>query len=287
MGIVTTEWSASRSLSSLVRVMAWQTGSGGTPSNSLIILGQHLTLDGSNNYTSSAATTNYSVAGACSSASITSGRPIDCVDAFAYAPYYDGAQIRATDSSYNNTMTDAVTAADNYASGNPVLMSTALDFVDCDVRGVTTATYPNCGLRNGTLGPDTLASFPATYSGYDTLATTWGKVVIEYEGGLQIAAPSASRLTTLGITSSSLCGTAACISTEFANLIAAYKNDPRFKQLAYDQFQQFMSYGNSRIPSWYELGPNSTQWDIFPGANFNVTPAYQSFNGVQRFTSGQ
>lgn len=287
MGIVTSTWSP-RSLASLVRVMPWATFE--TPSNLLIILGTHLTLDASNNYTAGAATTNYSVAGACSSGSITSGRPVDCVDAFAYAPYYQGAEIVGTDTSYNNTMTDALTAADNYASGNATLMSSALDFVDCDVRGVPTGAFPNCGSRNGTPGGITLKAFSqtgGTYDFYNTLATTWSKYVIQYENGFQEAAPSAARLTALGITTCAGGDNSAC-STEFSSLITAYKNDGRFKQLVYDQLQQFMAYGNSRFPAWYTLGPTlASRWSVYGGANFNSQTAFQSYNGIQQFTGGR
>lgn len=370
MGVITDTW-APRSLSSLVRVMSWAVYE--TPGNSLA-LGANQKFDSSMNYCSGSGctiTTNYSVAGSCSAANATSGRPVDCADAFAYAPYYNGAQISYPDDTYNTAaIGDAVTAADNYASGNPSQMSAALDWVDCDIRGTPTATYPNCGYRgssgtasisgttltlssaigsvqigdtvfggaanttitgnastnptactpnctgtgsgaslNGTygvsvsqtlgstsayigrLGGTTLAKYAitgGTYLNYNALATTYGKYIINYEGGYQGGTvPSATALTNLGITSSALCATAACLSTEFANLISAYRNDARFAQLVYDQMIQFKSYSNSRMPGWYYLGPTASlsPWSIFGGTSITTTP-FKSYDGIKNYARG-
>lgn len=296
MGIVTDNW-APRSMSTLQRVMSWSTQE--LPSNLLIILGTSLKFDASGSYCNGGGctiTTRYDSVGSCSALNTTSGRPVDCADAFAFAPYYSGAQIAWCSSScsqWSNTMTEAIQAADDYASGNPTLMSAALDFVDCDVRGVPTIAYPNCGSKNGTPGGDTLLAFSkvgGTADNYNTLATTWGKTVINYEGAYQGSPPTAARLTTLGITSSSLCGTAACVATEFTNLINAYKADARFTQLVYDQMTQMKAYSNFRMPTWFVMGPATSSstaavWALYVGTTLTVTPT-KAYDGVKNFARG-
>ncbi len=357
MGLVTDNWSP-RSMSTLVRVMSWAVFE--QPAN-ILNLSQNLKLDGSGNYNAGSPTVNYSVAGTCSATNTTSGRAVDCTDAYAYAPYYNGAQIAgpgdANWGTSGTSITQAVNAADNYANG---LTSTALDWVDCDIRGVPTATYPNCGYRgatftgsisgttltvsgvngtiaigqtvfgatagavtasttissgsgttwtvnnsqtvgsqtmtSGTTGNSTMATYNkagGTYDLYSQLATTWSKKVISYEGGFEAFSVSAARLAamTFPVTSSTNCGTAACVSSEFATLIAAYKNDARFSTLVYDQFMQVKAYANV-LPAWYNLGPisnlssSSLVFTVYGNGITITTAPFKSYDGIKNFAKG-
>jgi len=295
MGVVSDAWSP-RSMSSLVRVMPWAIYE--TPSPLLIISGSRLTLDGSGYYCNGSGctiVTRYDRAGSCSATNNSSGRPVDCVDAFAYAPYYNGAQLASGDSSYDNDMREALQAADDYASGDSVRMSAALEFVDCDVRGTPTAAHPNCGRQNGQLGGRskvTLANYNkagSTYEKYNALATTWEKTVIGYEGGYQAVPPTAARLAALASAGGySTCrgGDAAACSSAFSSLIAAYKNDDRFARLVYDQMMQFKLYSRSTIPAWLVLGPSGGQWAVYGGRGLD-TPPWKSYEGLKMFTIGR
>lgn len=283
--VVATNWSP-RTSGQLIRLIAFS-GEGAMSStevNSYLLGGHDLTLDASGNYCNGGGctiVTDYTSA---------PNRPVDFADGLAYATYYSGAQIANASGSYANTMTDAITAADNYASGNPTLMASALDFVDCDVRGVVTVAFPNCGKRNGTLGSFTLANLAATfYPQWESTAATFNKPVFNYEGGYEGTAPLASRLTTLGITTCAGGNNTLC-ATEFANLITAYKNDARFTQLVYDQMKQAIVQPHSRMPSWYELGPSQgtaeAQWVVFGGPDINTAP-YKSYDGIGNFAFGR
>lgn len=184
-------------------------------------------------------------------------RPIDNCEVISYASYYRGAQLQNFDPNYQNTMTELLDAADDYDSGNPTLMNNALDFIDSDIRN---------GTRNGSPGDATLQSFITTnntYPGWNAIAVTYNKNVICYEGGMECAAPSTSRLTALGLSTA--------YSAKIAALLTAYKNDNRFKLLVKQQMNDFMAQSKSVSPAWLLMvGPNN--WSTHPGQVLFTTP---------------
>ena len=126
-------------------------------------------------------------------------RPIDYCDAISHAPYYSGALIRNFDGNWTGStaMTTAdktaiADAADDYASGDSLRMAEALDWFDNDVRAGT------CG-ASSTLGTNTvLYQLNNIYGPWNTLANTYDKDVIEYEGGYEGLRPSLASCATLG-----------------------------------------------------------------------------------------
>jgi hypothetical protein len=184
-------------------------------------------------------------------------------------------------------MAAAIRAADQYANGDT---ADALAFVDNDARA---------GTLGGVLGGQTLLAYRTAaaggnnwYSRWDTLAQKYSTVlggsgpllgVVNYEGGYQGIAPTATDIQNMELVSTN-CPTymaGRCLSNEFYNLLTAYKNSGRAAQLVFDQFSQFMSYKSSLMPSWFELGPDSTQWSLMNGTLYS-TP-WNTYNGVARF----
>lgn len=263
MASALTTWTATgRSSSQLHRVMTTQTST--NPTNAEKYLFEGFNINPSN---------FPSVPVSCHTAP---NRPVDNVEIISMAPYLNGAQMVGAQNTYANTITDAVTAADNYASGTAPNIASALAFMDNDVRA---------GTRNGVAGTATLLWFNGTiFPLWQTFGALYGKEVTQYEGGYAVIAPTAATLTNLGLTSSSLCGTAACLATEFENLLEAYKNSPLFQQMLTDQFNNFKSYGNSGFNAWYFLLRQETppsQWGIYSG-NLNSMP-FKSLNALQQF----
>jgi hypothetical protein len=191
----------------------------------------------------------------------------------------------------------AIAAADNYANGST---ASALSFVDGDIRaGTLGTTTPYCGT---VLGCQTLLAYQTTgaggnnwYSTWDVLAQKYSTTlggngpllgVVNYEGGYQGIAPTASDVVTMGLTSTncSPTGDGTCLANEFSTLLTAYKNNTLAIQVAYDQFSQFASYKSSLAPAWFELGPISTQWSLMNGTLYS-TP-FQFYYGVANFSGG-
>lgn len=114
----------------------------------------------------------------------------------------------------------------------------------------------------------------AIYSTWSAYAVTYGKRVVAYEGGFELNAIGVTRGAQLGI-AAAYCGSTGKIQ----NLITAYKNDNRFKQLVLDQMSQYMATAQSLRPAWYSLGPGPFQWTIYPG-NVGVTPYYKSYDAL-------
>lgn len=233
--------------------------------------GTDLTLDSQGKYTTVPGdiVTNYSVAGQ---------RPIDFYPytVLSHAPYYNGGEIRGIDSSYTNVMTGAVAAVDNYLSGDASRIATAFAFVNTDSRQ---------GLKNGVLGTQTLLNYATnTTPPWAVLIASYGLPVVAYEGGYEAVAPSASRLTALGLTTSEFCADAACLSAGFASLLAAFKQTDTFRQLVNDQWVQWTSaMSTPAMPGWYEMG-NSGQWSLISGNLYSLR--YQNFNANQNFNAG-
>lgn len=235
MEAATSAWSP-RSLSQLRRVMAYQFQ--GSPANTEPYRFQGVDL-GSFGY------------------NVAPNRPIDWCDVESAAPYLYGTQIANFDGNYHAPMTEALAAADGYASSDPARMSSALDFADSDVRA-------------GSLDVFNSAIFPSS----KTLAQTYNKQFVAYEGGYECLAPTTSRLTALGIDAS--------YAAKINNLIVAYKNDDRFRKLYLDFYQKLVDgIGPDAVPAQYALLLEQTpiwQWALYPG-NIESTP-YKSFDAI-------
>lgn len=192
-------------------------------------------------------------------------RPIDKANYINPASYISGAQIRNFDANWNNTMTEALTAADDYDSGVPASMASALAFVDSDIRN---------GTRNAVAGDETVAAILTKATNWNANAITNGKSVLEYEGALEIAALSTARCTALSISTA--------YSTKFATLIAAYKNSHYAKKLVMDRFQGAMDLSNYLAPAWYD-DIRSSQWALRTG--LYATP-FKTEEGLSRWNNG-
>lgn len=133
---------------------------------------------------------------------VSPNRPIDWCDHIAVAPYYSGAIIRNFDTNYTANDSDfpaltsgdktALTAAaDNYASGVPAQMASAMSWVDADIRSGTAGSGPS-------LGSNTVQNIASKFTGWNTLATTYSKRVIWYEGGYEGIYPNLTSCASLG-----------------------------------------------------------------------------------------
>jgi hypothetical protein len=250
---------------------------------------------------SNAVSTNYSNANVGGVAS--QGYPIaNTMDVISYAPYLNGGQIYGSPGYPSNNGSDYTaaiaaaekcggTVANGGCTGTNAQIAAALQFVDQDVRA---------GTLNGAPGFYTLAHLNTAPNGWFAQFDVWGKKystnpqlctvpgactirgVVQYEGGFQEIAPSIAKITAWNVMPTTNCATPTCLQNEFANLIAAYKQSGLLAQLTLDAFGQFMSYQSSSMPTYFELGPDSTQWSMM-GTNLYTTP-WQSYNGFARFT---
>jgi hypothetical protein len=191
-------------------------------------------------------------------------RPRDYVEVYSYATYYSGANLKATDASWTADNVDAVAEwADDYDSGDPVLMRSALDAVDADIRGAT-ATQQTLKKLNDDI-----------YPAWQTIAASHGKQIIAYEGALEIAAPSTSRLTALSKDTA--------YAARITALISAYRNDLRCRALVGSQFRQFMSQGNSVAPTWFVVGGGS-QWSLLEGDLYSTRR--DAYDAIKAYNAG-
>jgi len=270
-GLVTAAW-APRSLSTLKRVMAFQAfaGDGGVLANTYRFQGADLSTALGYSVYNSYVGVSYNTA---------PNRPIDYSDELSYATYFQGGEIQDVDLDWNNPLTDALTAADNYASGDPTRMALGLAFVDSDIRSGG-CTSSSCHTLSNLV--------TAVYSVWQSLNTAQGYnlPIVAYEGGYQGQALSASRAGPMGLgLSSATCGTdGTCIHNEFVNLIAAYKNTVAFSTLVQDQYAQFLANSQAgSIPAWYDMIQSGSKWAIYPTDLYSAP--FQSFNGIARFNS--
>lgn len=197
-------------------------------------------------------------------------RPIDYADVISYASYYSGANFNGGTTYTAASAVFLQSLADNYNSGVPAQIATALADLDNDIRA---------GLKSAVLGSQTLLGMSnVIYPAWETIAAGYtGKTVEGYEGGLEAIAPTTAQCTTVGI---SIGGSAATASTVLAGLLVAYKNSPYALAIVGDQFTQFLGQTHSRNPSWLTItGPN--QWALLPGDLFS-TP-FQTYNGFKAF----
>ena len=344
MQTAATAWvAAGRSLSQLDEVATVQSVANNTQIETYQFKGTDLTLDSSGNYTTGTGggcsgagsglpvVTNYSFQTVCGTPS--TGDPVSTtITIFGYAPYWNGAQIvgetissacaQATNSfgCWNNDMSGALLAADEYASGTPSLIAAALQFVDADLRAGTRSV----GGAAAVLGVETLSNFTTTYfAQWDCLVTRYSTTLFakyglpggcssfvggslvgveQYEGGVQINPPSGATLTTLASYTNpfqtnysggaiSAGGTQTCASnnatncaTELATLVTAYRNSGLAQQFVTDSFNDFMSYKSSLMPAYYDLGPDSSQWPLIPAPDIYATP-YLTYAGFALFSA--
>lgn len=236
MGIFTTVWSGAAQ-PTLKRVLAFQAFGDTSQTDTYRLKGTDLTLDASGNYTTTPASivTNYTSA---------PDRPIDYADVLSYATYWSGHHVFGFDASYTGALTDLLAAADDYDSGVAADMQSALDWLDTDIRGTSAAQQTLKRLND------------SIYPGWETIAAGYGKPVLAYEGGCEIAAPSTSRLTALGIDTA--------YSAKIAALFTAYKESSLFEVTASAQLRQFMLQSSAHTPSWY-LAIGSSQWSLSQG----------------------
>ena len=196
---------------------------------------------------------------------VAPNRPIDYADVISPAFYYSGTHCEAFDANYTGTLETLLGWADDYDSGNATLMEAALDAVDADIRGASAVDQ-------------TLYRLNADiYPTWETIAASYtGKSVIPYEGGLEINAPSTSRLTVLGIDT----GYTAKITT----LFTAYKNSYRLKVLVSAQMRQFMAQAHSEMPGWY-MTCGANQWSLNTGNLYS--DRYKSWDALVARNAGK
>lgn len=250
MEAATNAWSP-RSSSELVRVLAFQEAAN-TTNSELRFNGSDLGSFGYN---------------------VAPNRPADWVDVGSFATYVGGAQIVEFQASYANTMTDALNAADDYDSGDATRMTSALNWLDTDLRA---------GTRNSTLGSATLKNHTDNiFPGLVTLLNTYGKSLACYEGSPDPVAPTTATLTSLSINTA--------YSAKLSTLITAYKNDDRFLQLTYDLYQSIVSaFGSTALPAWFDFVFQTSpvhQWSLYP-TNLDSTP-FKSFDATELWNARQ
>lgn len=195
---------------------------------------------------------------------VSPNRPGDWTDDIVIAPYITGAQISAYDANWSTPLTEALQAADDYASGTPALMESALDWVSSDYIE---------GTQSAVLGSDTLKYARDTlYPAWNTFCGTYGKRFSGYEGGIEMAALSTSRCTTLGISTD--------YSAKFANLILAWKQSSRSKVVGTTYLEDFVSFTNSGDPAVF-TNIGSDAWSMRTGlydTPFGLEDAFRLFN---------
>lgn len=192
-------------------------------------------------------------------------RPIDKATYVSPASYIQGGQIRAFDAGWNNTMTEALAAADDYDSGDATRMAAALLWVDGDLRA---------GTRNATPGPQTVLAVNEKAAEWDVVVDGYGKEILEYEGSLEIAAPSISRLTALSVDTG--------YAAKFSTLIEAYKNSHFAKKLIMDRMQGIMALPSYAAPAAFE-DVNDNQWAL---RRTLYATAYKTEEGFSKFSLG-
>lgn len=204
------------------------------------------------------------------------------IDANTISVPVDGSAFPAYSSSggricrYGNEITGLTAAADNYATGTPSLMQSALDWVDADLRNGT-----NYGATATAPGDETTTQANTNiYPYWNTLAAKYSKSVANYESSCESWYPSTASCTALGI-STAYGGAGGKVDL----LLQAYKLDWRFYKLVKDQRTQFLAKSMSQIWSWFVFsGPN--QWALTNGdafaALFQSATAFIDFNAGTR-----
>lgn len=263
MGLVTKAW-APRNISQLRRVMAFQAYGATAGTSTYRFQGADLAGSLYANYANKGFA-NYNAA---------PNRPIDVCDVLSYATYYSGAQCNNFDANYVENgaanIVGLLAAADNYASGVPAKMASAMAFIDNDIRAGT--------LTNGKAGGETLLALKATangagiYPGWDAVAAKFGKPVECYEGGHESWYPSTQACTSMGISTAYGGPTG-----KIAMLLNAYKMTDAFRILVQDQISQFMALPTSRTAAWLII-PGTNQWGLSTGDSYS--PKFKSWDAI-------
>lgn len=186
-------------------------------------------------------------------------RPDNSLDAYSYAPYLQGGQIKNFAPSYKNTMTETITAVDNILTNTPASIAAAMAFMNNDFR---------VGFQNGTLQTQNLPWAVINFlPQWKAFALARGKPIDQYEGGIDPVAPTAAQLTTLGITNSAMCADAQCIANGIQSLIYTWRNSDGYRQFVNDAMMTHVSVGGVRYPAWFQFLRSSnppSNWALFP-----------------------
>lgn len=181
---------------------------------------------------------------------------------FAYAQYWSGYYFRNFFGGIPAPFDAALTAADDYDSGDPTRQQRALDFVTWDVMQA-----PNWGQ---TINDVVTSHYPAwqtiaatTFSGTGLVPAT-GLPIDCYEGACEAWFPSAGQVASAGI--------AAGYQAKLQNLIIAWKQDARAQRIYSFSLSQWKAFSHNRMPS------NSTFCGALQWAT-KVNDLYSTNNG--------
>lgn len=267
MGLATAAW-APRSTAQLKRVMAFQAFGPLASTNTYRFQGADL---------SGAKYPTYKAKG-FQDYNAAPNRPIDYCDVLSYATYYSGAQCTNFDATYVSngaaSIADLLAAADDYATAVPTKMSSALAFLDNDIRAGKLS-------GSGKAGSQTLLALRSTaqgvgiYPAWEAVAKTFSKAVVCYEGGHESWYPSIQTCTTLGISTSYGGPTG-----KIALLLQGYKLSDAFTTLAWDQISQFMSQPHSQGAAWLLIS-GTNQWGLSTADCYAAK--FKSWNALATF----
>ena len=204
-------------------------------------------------------------------------RPIDNADVLTYANYWQGTLINNQYQGTSGQYASMTTAADNYASGVPASITSALNWIDGDFRGTN-----GDGTPTGTINLS-MAAITSYYAGWETVAASYdaGRVtpikIVCYEGGYDIAPPTTAQCTTIGISTA--------YAAKVATLCTAYLNDTRSSsmiQSAVSAFRNTGTYPHNLYPAFLQLEGSGVstpnEWSLLSGDLYS-TP-YQTFYGA-------
>lgn len=204
-------------------------------------------------------------------------------DASAFPSYSsNGGQVQR----FANELTQALLAADDWASGN---FSGAIAIIDNDIRA---------GTSYGVIGAETISSFNSTASGgvgifpawetiiagYDGAGRPSGKANLiagQYEASIPPTYPSLASCVTLNI-SSAYCGPTGKIANALgvgpSASVNSYKMSPQFAASAKLLFDDYMAQPHSKYPAWYEAFAED---NYSLGSGDVYQPVFSSYSAVQ------
>lgn len=243
-------WTATRSSAQLRGLIMFQNAdhASGSPSKTYRLEGANLAAFG------------YSTA---------SNRPVDKAYGNGHAIYTAGSLIKGGSYSTGYTAGEILAmtnAADNYATGNPSLMSAALDWIQADHKH---------GLKGGALTGETIDEIiGVNASDINGWNVTYGNPVVLYEGNYEGVAPTTAQCT-------SAFGIATSYSASIQNLINAYKLDSRFVVNMTYAYDQFFGLSQSKYASCYGFGNGTGQWDTGSGDLYGTN--YGSFTALVQY----
>lgn len=263
MALVTSAWSP-RSTTQLKRVLAHQ-AYGATSGNDLYRFKGTDLVTGDAEYNAYTGSVSYNA---------SPNRPIDYTDVLSYATYYSGGELRQFDLTYVQefgaglNINGLTAAADDYDSGVPAQMASALAWLDNDIQEGTKSSGAvgdeTLQDLNGTggLGRDIYGDWETVAASYDASRALLSQGPLEYhcyEGGQGGVAPTTATCTSIGIST-----TYGGPGGKIDNLITAYRNSDLFYDTVLLQITQFMSRAHSVTPGWLLIiGPNA--WSLSTG----------------------